>query len=388
MGEDLAPSAAASAVPFVADDRHEIVFFDGPSPPLPDDLAHGLARAGHRVLRVAAADRSEGPAHILSERETRLYDVSLRAGREFEGLDELRRDFPLAATAAVVRDPSRAPLAGRFRTERAWAVVADAPWHSVDETASALREAFAKASVVVVTYNNRDLNRLCLESLFARTEWPNREILVVDNASSDGTAALLEEMSERHADLRVIRLGTNRGFPAAANIGLSESSGAHLVLLNNDTVVPRGWATALVRHLSSNPKLGLVGPVTNAIANEARVEVGYRELADMPAWAADWMRRHDGETFPISMLAFFCVALRRRVLDDVGLLDERFGVGLFEDGDYNRRARERGWDVRCARDAFVHHWQMASFRRLGREEYLRVYEENRKRFEEKWGGTG
>ena len=386
MGEDLAPSAAAGAAPIVTDDRHEIVFFDGPSPAA-DDRAQGLAVAGHRVFRVPASDRTDGPDYLVSEAEPRLYDVSLRAGREFEGLDLLRKELQLGATAAAVRDPSRAALAGRFQNSRAWAIVPDAPWRSPEETAAAFREAFAKLSVVVVTYNNRDLNRLCLQSLLARTEWPNREILVVDNASSDGTVGLLDEMSERHRDLRVVRLGTNRGFPAAANIGLSESSGVHLVLLNNDTVVPRGWATALVRHLSSDPKLGLVGPVTNAIANEARVEVGYRDLAAMPAWAADWMRKHDGETFPISMLAFFCVALRRRLLEDVGLLDERFGIGLFEDGDYNRRVRERGWDVRCARDAFVHHWQMASFRRLGREEYLRVYEENRKRFEEKWGGT-
>jgi GT2 family glycosyltransferase len=340
------------------------------------------------VFRLGSADRIDGPAYVATEREARLYDVSLRAGQAFEGLDALRKDLGLGAIAAIVSDPAREALAGRLRTERAWAAVADGSWRSLEETSAALREAFAKLSVVVVTSNNCDLNRLCLQSLLARTEWPNREILVVDNASSDGTIRLLDEMSERHADLRVVELGTNRGFPAAANIGLSEASGVHLVLLNNDTVVPRGWATALVRHLSRDPKLGLVGPVTNAIANEARVQVGYGDLADMPAWAADWMRTHDGETFPISMLAFFCVALRRTVLQDVGFLDERFGLGLFEDGDYNRRARERGWEVRCARDAFVHHWQMASFRRLGRDEYLRIYEENRKRFEEKWGGFG
>ncbi len=385
MGEDPAPSAAARAAPPAMDDRHEIVFFDAPVSAGAEDRARDLARASHRVFHIASAGRTGGPDYVLSEREPHLYEVSLRDDGAFEGLDALHRDLGLGATAAVVRDPSRAALAARLRAERAWAVVSDTSWRTLEEASAALRGAFAKLSVVVVTYNNRDLNRLCLESLLARTEWPSREILVVDNASSDGTVALLDEMSERHADLRVVKLGTNRGFPAAANIGLSEAAGIHLVLLNNDTVVPRGWATALVRHLERDPKLGLVGPVTNAIANEARVDVGYRDLAGMPAWAADWMRRHDGETFPIPMLAFFCVALRRRVLDEVGLLDERFGVGLFEDGDYNRRARERGWEVRCARDAFVHHWQMASFRRLGRVEYLRVYEENKKRFEEKWG---
>jgi GT2 family glycosyltransferase len=388
MGEDPAPSAAARAGPPAIDDRHEVVVFDAGDSSAAEDCARELARAGHRVFRVASAGRSDGPDYVLTPRQPGSYEVSLRNEGPFEGLDALRRDLGLGATAAIVHDPSRAALVARLRAERAWAAVSDLSWRTFEEASAALRDAFAKLSVVVVTYNNRELNRLCLESLLARTEWPNREILVVDNASSDGTVPLLDEMAERHADLRVVKLGTNRGFPAAVNIGLSETAGIHLVLLNNDTVVPRGWATALVRHLERNPRLGLVGPVTNAIANEARVDVGYRDLADMPAWAAGWMRRHDGETFSIPMLAFFCVALRRRLLDEVGLLDERFGVGLFEDGDYNRRARERGWDIRCALDAFVHHWQMASFRRLGRDEYLRVYEENRKRFEEKWGGNG
>jgi GT2 family glycosyltransferase len=77
--------------------------------------------------------------------------------------------------------------------------------------------------------------------------------------------------------------------------------------------------------------------------------------------------------------------MRREVLEAVGPLDERFGLGMFEDGDYNRRVRAAGWQIRCARDSFVHHWQMASFRKLGKDEYLRVFEENRRKFEEKWG---
>jgi O-antigen biosynthesis protein len=75
--------------------------------------------------------------------------------------------------------------------------------------------------------------------------------------------------------------------------------------------------------------------------------------------------------------------MRRDVFEAVGPLDERFGLGLFEDKDYNDRVRGKGWEIRCARDAFVHHWQMASFRRLGREDYFRLFEQNRKKYEEK-----
>ena len=98
------------------------------------------------------------------------------------------------------------------------------------------------------------------------------------------------------------------------------------------------------------------------------------------------MRAHDGETFAIPMLAFFCAALRRQTWEAVGPLDERFGAGMFEDDDWCRRARAQGWEIRCARDAYVHHWQKATFRKLGEKAYRALYEENRRKYEEKWGG--
>ena len=85
------------------------------------------------------------------------------------------------------------------------------------------------------------------------------------------------------------------------------------------------------------------------------------------------------------MLALFCVAIPRRVYESVGPLDERFGIGMFEDDDYCRRVRAKGLGVRCARDAFVHHWQMASFRKMPREQYLALFTANKAKFEEKWG---
>jgi GT2 family glycosyltransferase len=297
----------------------------------------------------------------------------------------LRRGLGFGATVSILQGPEWRGLAERFRAERGWPVVENPPEDAEALTAAA-RQAFPRLSIVIVTYNNRDLTRLCVDSLFARTEWPNVEVLVVDNGSSDATPELLREFANRHANLRVIAFDKNRGFPAACNAGLAQASGAYLALLNNDTVLTRGWAAALSAHLARRPRLGMVGPVTNAIANEARIEIGYEDLADLPAWAASWTRAHEGEAFAIPMLAFFCVVLRREVFETVGPLDERFGLGMFEDGDYNRRVRDGGWEILCARDAFVHHWQKASFRRLGKAGYFELFEENRRKYEEKWGG--
>ncbi len=254
-----------------------------------------------------------------------------------------------------------------------------------EKLAPAVAATFPKASIVVVTYNNLAMNRQCLESLYGRTEWPSFEVIVVDNASEDGTVEYLRDAEKRYPNLRVVANDTNRGFAAANNQGLALASGAYLVLLNNDTVLTRGWLTALIRHLASDPKLGLVGPVTNAISNEAKVEVGYEGIEDLAAWAEEFTRENDGHTFSIPMLAMFCLAMKREVYASVGPLDERFGLGMFEDDDFNRRAREKGWEIRCARDSFVHHWQKASFRLLGEKKYLALFEENRKKYEEKWG---
>ena len=395
-GPDEARAAVLRARPAESDARHEIVCFPGggaenPSPGIEPFLAR-LAAEGHRVFSISRGLRVRGGPHELIERAPRLFEVSLRGPEDerslFAAIDALRRDLGLGATVSILRDPQWRPLAETLRQERNWPVV---PWPAGEaadfrSVSEALRQAFPRVSIVVVTYNNRDLNRLCLESLFARTEWPNLEVFVVDNGSSDGTRELLAGFAVPRANLRVIELEENRGFPAAVNAGLAASTGGYLVLLNNDTVLTRGWLTALLRHLATDGDLGLIGPVTNAIANEARVDVGYSGLAGLPGWAASWTRDHDGETFSISMAAFFCVAMRREIFEAVGPLDERFGLGLFEDGDYCRRVRAGGWEIRCARDSFVHHWQNASFRRLGKDAYFALFEENRRKFEEKWSG--
>ena len=353
MGPDPAGRAALRAAPIRADNRHEIVVL---STPTPDDEAtlQKLSGDGHRVFRIPDSEA------------------------DFESLDSLRRAQALGATLVLARDAEWQSLAGRLRAELNW------PHVETLSEAAAPAESFPLISIVVVTYGNRGLNRLCLDSLLARTEWPNFEILAVDNGSTDGTRELLEKAAERDPRIRPIFFADNRGYPAGANAGLAAARGETLILLNNDTVVTRGWATALLRHLARDRTLGLVGPVTNAIANDAKVDVDYRELDALPGWADSWTRAHDGETFPISSLAFFCVAMPREVHEKVGPLDERFGLGMFEDGDYNRRVRAAGYEVRCARDSFVHHWQMASFRRLGKDAYVRLFTENRKKFEEKW----
>ncbi len=303
----------------------------------------------------------------------------------------------MAALAPLVR---LASTAEEFEKEIIEALAEDQPelvqqrrefaaentWEKRYETlAPAVQSVFPKASIIVVTYNNLQLNRLCLESIFERTEWPVFEVIVVDNNSTDGTPEYLREAENSFPNLKVVLNETNLGFAAGNNIGLQRATGDYLVLLNNDTVVTRGWLSTLIRHLHTNQEIGLIGPVTNSIGNEAKVEVNYTSLEDMPAWAADFVQRNAGKVFSIPMLAMFCVAMRRAVFEKVGTLDEQFGLGLFEDDDYTLRMKAEGFRVVCAADAFVHHFGQASFKKLVENgQYQGLFDENRRRFERKW----
>lgn len=259
-----------------------------------------------------------------------------------------------------------------------------------DETAyrtltAAIKNLYGLASIIIVSYNNLGYIRQCVESILAKTIYPNYEIIIVDNNSHPKVKTYLKEISRQHECIKVIFNPQNLGFAAANNIGLQQTTHSQfVVLLNNDVVVSRGWLIKLLRHLQ-DPEVGMVGPVTNWVANEAKVDINYHHPKDMEPFAEAYTQAHAGQFFDIQALAMYCLALRREVVDEVGLLDEQFGVGMFEDDDYSMRVRQTGRRAICTRNVFVHHYGMASFSKLKDEEYNRLFERNRQLYEAKWG---
>ena len=187
------------------------------------------------------------------------------------------------------------------------------------------------------------------------------------------------------AGRRVILNRENLGFAAGNNVGLAAATGDYLVLLNNDTYVTPNWIRTLVNHLRRNPGIGIIGPVTNNIGNEARIEIHYGGMDEMKSAAAAHTRRHAGELLPMRTVAFFCVAMPRSTYEAVGPLDPAFGVGFFEDDDYCRRIEAAGLGIACAEDVFVHHHLSASFDRLQAEKRQELFLRNKAIYEAKWG---
>jgi GT2 family glycosyltransferase len=240
-------------------------------------------------------------------------------------------------------------------------------------------------SVVVVTYDGLPFNRLCLETVLAHGSDVDLELIVVDNGSGDGTPEYLTRLASADARVRVLLNGRNTGFAGACNQGLGLAGGEHLVLLNNDTMVPPGWLPRLIAHLR-NPEVGLVGPVTNRIGNEAEIEVDYRRWGEFLDFAARRAHEFAGDWLELRSPAMFCLALRRETYIRLGPLDERYEVGLLEDDDYADRARAAGYQQRCIEDLVVHHFGEASFGHLvAGGEYGRILRANQSRYAEKWG---
>ncbi len=314
--------------------------------------------------------------------------VDLPEMAQFDGLVDVAggvNAFTAAVADALGSDPSIPSADERqaFAREQNWDSRAD----SLDHELRNLDE--PRISVVVLTYNNLAYTQACLSSIELHSDYANLEVIVVDNASSDGSKEWLLEWaclcSVAGHDKRLIVNDENLGFAAGNNVGLRESSGEAIVLLNNDTYVTPGWIRTLHAHLARDPQLGLVGPITNNIGNEAKVKVQYSDMDEMIAVAGHLTRKNPGGEIPIRTAAFFCVAMPRCVLDAVGMLDESFGMGFFEDDDYCRRAEQAGYRIACAEDVFVHHHLSASFEKMDTTERKALFNQNKALYERKWG---
>ena len=242
-----------------------------------------------------------------------------------------------------------------------------------------------RVSVIVLTHNNLELTKTCLRSVIERSQYPNMEVLVVDNASTDGTVDYLKEFQHHHELVSVIFNRYNMGFAAGNNLGLAAATGEYLVLLNNDTVVTEGWILTLLHHLSDHPDIGLLGAVTNSIGNEAQIKIVYENLGEMPERSRAYTLAHLGELLFLRTVAFFCVMMPRRTYTICGPISEEYGMGFFEDDDYCRKVERAGLKIACAEDVFIHHHLSASFNRLKGKERQALFDRNRAIYEKRWG---
>lgn len=265
-----------------------------------------------------------------------------------------------------------------FARANTWKARVEALKKEIDKT-------FPLVSILLVTHNSREFIQPCLEALARNTLWPSYEIVAVDNASNDGTPEILDSYARKDFRVRFFPQPSNLGFAGGNNFAARQARGECLILLNADTLVTAGWVERLVRPARRDPGTGIVVAVTNMAGNEAKINASYHDQAEMEAFAAALAREKFGQQMEVRVAPLFCALIPRPVWRELGELDERFSVGMFEDDDYSMRARRAGYRIVTAEDCFVHHFGQGSFQQLGAKEAERIFEANRARFEKKWG---
>jgi len=231
-------------------------------------------------------------------------------------------------------------------------------------------------SVLIVTYNSRAFIGECVDAVRASMTRHTYEIIAVDNASSDETSKYLRD---EYPSVLVIDMGRNAGFSAGNNCAYRASRGRHVVLLNGDATVTPGALDALIEFLDSSEGAGVVAPrllnpdgsdqgTARSFPTPAAAVFGRRSPLTRMFPANHYSRRYmsgldreGSEPFEVDWVSGACLMVPRAVVKTVGLLDESFFMH-WEDADWCRRIKQRGFTVSCLPTAQVFHAEGSSRR--------------------------
>ena len=211
-----------------------------------------------------------------------------------------------------------------------------------------------RLAIVIVNFNGRGHLEKCLASLAANPPAVPHEIVVVDNASTDGSAAVVSMWPPA----RLVPLPVNVGFSAGNNAGIRASSGELVLLLNNDTIVPAGAIDRLVECLEQDAEAGVAGP--RLVDGDGRAELSFGPMISplgelrqklimtlherRVGAAVRWVEHRTRRERYVDWVSGACLLVRREVANAVGGLDERFFL-YTEDVDFCASVRRLGWKV-------------------------------------------
>lgn len=231
-------------------------------------------------------------------------------------------------------------------------------------------------SIIIVNYNTRDLLRNCLNSVFKTVSDISYEIIVVDNASSDDSIAMLET---EFPGVGIIRNEKNRGFGAANNQAIRIMKGRYALLLNTDTILIGDAVKELFAFMESNPEAAMAcGQLLNADGSKQNSIASFPTfltlLLNLPLLEYIFPKRYPSKRYdykePIEIDSGIgaCLLVRKEAIDKVGMFDERYFF-FFEETDWAREMRSRGWNIYHVPAARIYHFQGQS---IGRDERSRI----------------
>jgi GT2 family glycosyltransferase len=241
-----------------------------------------------------------------------------------------------------------------------------------------------RVTVVIPTFNKVELTAACLSSLVDNTPDDLYEVVIVDNASSDGTRDLLGSLG---GDIRLILNATNEGFGPACNKGAALAHGEFICFLNNDTVVQPGWLESLVAALDQDARLAAVQPLL--LYPDGRVNSAGDLVFRNQAWNYGKGENADDPKFAMRRAPDYvsgaCLVVRKAIFQDLGGFDDAYAPAYYEDTDLSFAFRANGWKLLYEPLARVVHVEGGTSESVLSADFkARQMEKNRQYFWNKW----
>lgn len=229
--------------------------------------------------------------------------------------------------------------------------------------------------IIIPVWNELEATRRCLDSIFKNTALEFR-IIIIDNGSEPPAGDYLLKLKKEKQNIILIKNEQNLGFVKATNQGLKITTADYICLLNNDTVVSASWLENIIKIINLSKEIGIANPQSNDLGQ------GLKGLS-----IDDYAKKiKDDLTYiEVDYCKGFCMVMKKEVLGKVGLLDENFGRGGFEETDFCRRAWQLGYKRIRVNNAYVWHQSKTSFNRLTKESLNELFIKNRDYYYEKWG---
>lgn len=215
-----------------------------------------------------------------------------------------------------------------------------------------------RVSVIVVNYNGADALEGCVRAVLDGSDPSDTEVLVVDNASTDESAAIAERLAADHEPVRLIRSPTNRGYAGAVNVALPQARGEFLAVLNMDVIVSPGWLEPLIALLEEMPQAGVACPLILLRSDPGRINAAGQNLnvtgLGFNRWLGKPRARAGSEPFRVTGLHGAAFVIRRPLLERLGGWDES-GFLYFEDVELSWLLRIAGSEIWCVPASTVTH---------------------------------
>lgn len=220
-------------------------------------------------------------------------------------------------------------------------------------------------SIIIVNWNGREFLRDCFRAIADQT-YRDFEVVFVDNASSDGSVPLANELSsDLGLPVKVVELPTNTGFTGGNIEGLKHCLGKYIALLNNDTVASKNWLESLVKAMDNHPEVGICASKLIVAGTDMVDSAGDILTTSLRAWKrgeghpSAWYEKQEYIFAACAGAALY----RGEMIEEIGFLDEDF-FATFEDVDFSFRAQLAGWKCLFVPEAVVEHKVSASLRKL------------------------